>query len=161
MANSSDRNTGNAPVHTAEVHVRWSDFDRFGHLNNAAYIELAQEARNIFALEEFIGRGHDVPAVFIRRLDASYMSPILPDTSTVVVETRVTRVGRTSFTTSQSIIDRHGTVACVIECVQIAVDLKTSTPRAITANELKVLSRAAGTEVPGGADATGEGTVHE
>lgn len=136
-----DSSPGATHLHTTEVHVRWSDFDRFGHLNNAAYIELAQEARNIFAVEEFIGRGLEVPAVFIRSLEVEYFKPILPDTTSVVVNTSVTHVGRTSFTTTQEIRDREGRECCVVKCVQIAVDLATSSPREITTSELKVLTQ--------------------
>ena len=142
--NSTHARSHASPYHTTEVHVRWSDFDRFGHLNNAAYIELAQEARAKFGVEEFLGRGQEIPAVFIRRLSANYMHPILPDTTSVIVETRVTHVGTTSFTTSQAIYDRHGTISCAVECVQIAVDLGSASPREITAHEMKVLNSSSG-----------------
>ncbi|AZA14150.1 acyl-CoA thioesterase [Corynebacterium choanae] len=127
-------------AHTTDVAVRWSDFDRFGHLNNGAYIELAQEARNIFAIEEFLGRGLEVPAVFLRTLEVDYRKPILPDTTAVTVSTTVTHVGKTSFTTRQEIADRDGVHCATVTCVQIAVDVKTASPRAITASELRVLA---------------------
>ncbi|WP_371325955.1 thioesterase family protein [Corynebacterium sp. HMSC077D10] len=31
--------------------MRWSDFDRYGHMMNANYVEIAQEARLIYAQE--------------------------------------------------------------------------------------------------------------
>ena len=37
--------TEGAVVHVCRIPVRWSDFDRFGHLTNSAYVEVAQEAR--------------------------------------------------------------------------------------------------------------------
>lgn len=142
------------PVHVTTVPLRWSDFDRYGHMNNAAYIELAQEARVKFARDEFLGRGLDVPTVFVRRLEIDYLRPVLPDTTAeVVVETVVTQFGRTSFTTRQQIKDHLGNVACVIDCVQVAIDMSTANPREITATERKVLTQA-GAEVEGG-DAEG------
>ena len=36
-------------IHVHTIPVRWSDFDRYGHVTNSAYIELAQEARLAFA----------------------------------------------------------------------------------------------------------------
>lgn len=130
-------------IHRTSVSLRWTDFDRFGHLNNAQYIEIAQEARLAFAQEEFIGRGLEIPAVFVRHLDVDYLRPILPDTVVATVETEVVEIGRTSFTTRQEVKDRQGRVACVVECVQVAVDVDTSTPRAITQQEIKVLTKAA------------------
>ena len=32
-------------IHTYYIPVRWSDFDRYGHIMNANYVEIAQEAR--------------------------------------------------------------------------------------------------------------------
>lgn len=130
------------PIHTCKVHVRWSDFDRFGHLNNLSYIELAQEARNMFAFDEFIGRGLPVPAVFVRTLEADYLAPMMPDTADAEVVTEVTKIGRTSFTTRQEIKDRKGKTCAVVTCVQVAVDVATSTPREITDVEIKALTGA-------------------
>ena len=43
-------------IHVHTIPVRWSDFDRYGHVTNSAYIELAQEARLAFAQEFFFSR---------------------------------------------------------------------------------------------------------
>lgn len=127
------------PLHSTHVPVRWSDFDRFGHMNNLAYIELAHEARNIFAMDAFVRQGHEVPAVFLKKVEAEYLRPILPDATTVIVETEVTAIGNTSFTTRQYIKDIKGNVCCIVTCVQIAVDLHTSSPRELNPKERTVL----------------------
>ncbi len=130
-----------AAVHRMLVPLRWSDFDRFGHMNNAQYVEVAQEARLRFALDEFGRFGQEVPAFFVRHLDVDYLKPVIPDaTNKVLVETRVDDIGRSSLTTVQEIKDAQGRIACVVRCVQVAVDVETSTPRAITQQELKVLT---------------------
>ncbi|WP_080793659.1 acyl-CoA thioesterase [Corynebacterium pacaense] len=141
MAASDEQDTRS--THISEVDLRWSDFDRFGHVNNAAFIEIAQEARLAFAEDQFRERGYEIPAVFVRHLEVDYLRAILPDTTKVVVETLVTRLGNTSFTTRQEVKDRTGRVCCVVECVQVTVDLQTATPRAISKVERKVLSRVA------------------
>lgn len=139
MADNANRLT-NGPIHMTKVPVRWGDFDRFGHINNASYIELAQEARAVFAMEEFVERGHAMPAAFVRSMKIDYLSAIMPDTMEVIVETQVVHIGNTSFTTVQNVKDRHGSLACVIECVQITVDLQTGKPRPIEEHERKVLA---------------------
>lgn len=139
MTDNANRLT-NGPIHTTRVPVRWGDFDRFGHINNASYIELAQEARAVFAMEEFVERGHAMPAAFVRSMKIDYLSAIMPDTMEVIVETQVVHIGNTSFTTVQNVKDRHGSLACVIECVQITVDLQTGKPRPIEEHERKVLA---------------------
>lgn len=139
MAEAHSRLTG-GPIHITKIPVRWGDFDRFGHINNASYIELAQEARAVFAMEEFVERGHAMPAAFVRSMKIDYLSAIMPDTMEVIVETQVVRIGNTSFTTVQNLKDRHGALACVVECVQITVDLNTGKPRSLAEHERKVLA---------------------
>lgn len=136
----------NPAVHITKIPVRWADFDRFGHLNNAAYIELAQEARLQWAYQEFTASGHELPSVFVRQITADYRLPILPETLSVEVETTVINVGTTSFTTRQVIKNAKRQKACIVECVQIVVDLTTSTPRAIEAHEMKVLTKGDGAD---------------
>lgn len=129
------------PIHTCTIPVRWTDFDRFGHMSNSHYVEIAQEARMRFALDEFVPRGLEIPTVFVRRLSADYLAPVLTDTTAVLVDTQVISIGRTSFTSRQKLKDRHGRICCIIEVVQIAIDHNTSSPRPITEREISVLTR--------------------
>lgn len=132
--------TADSTLHTIQVPVRWADFDRYGHIMNATYIEIAQEARLAFAEDEFVTRGIDF-AVFVRHLDVDYLRPVLPDTTEITVETQVVEIGNTSFTTRQELKDRQQRVSCVVECVQVAIDTDTSRPREINQTERKVLTQ--------------------
>lgn len=128
-------------THTLTVSVRWSDFDRYGHMMNANYVELAQEARLEFARDNIFP---DFPlfAAFVRHLDIDYSVPIKPEgVREVVVETWVTKVGNTSFTTHQEIKTPGGPVSCTVNCVQVAVDLDTGLPRQLTDKEKEIISR--------------------
>lgn len=125
-------------VHTTTIPLRWGDFDRFGHVTNTAYIELAQEARMVWARERFDAAGHDIPHVFVRKLEVEYLRPILPATGEVVITTVVTQVGTTSFTTLQEVI-AGGQVVATVTSVAVAVDSRTARPREITAREAKLM----------------------
>ncbi|TVS28106.1 acyl-CoA thioesterase [Corynebacterium sanguinis] len=124
--------------------VRWGDFDRYGHVNNAVYIEYAQEARLAFATEFFGTSGSF--QVFVRHIEADFTRPVMPDTTEILVRTEVIKVGNTSFTTRQDIIDRHGNVCCSVTSVLVVVDVKTATPRAITEKEMGILTSGAAKE---------------
>lgn len=134
-------NGAGAP-HTHKVSLRWGDFDRYGHVTNSAYIELAQEARLAFAQQFFEAQGHEF-VVFVRRVDADYIRPLLPNTTEVTVDTEVVRLGNTSFTTRQEIKDAQGHICCVVETVQVTVDTATTSPRQITKKEIGILTRVA------------------
>ena len=49
------------------------------------------------------------------------------------------RLGTTSFTTRQKIKDAQGQVACVIDCVQVAIDPGTQMPREVTEEERNII----------------------
>lgn len=132
-----------ANIHTSVVACRWSDFDRFGHVTNAAYIELAQEARVQWSNDNFLAAGHDIPAVFVRKLEVDYLRPILPNTSTVEVETVVSQIGSTSFVTRQDIYDSEHHLCATVTATQVAVDLQTARPREINDQERRVLTQIA------------------
>ena len=127
-------------VHALTVGVRWSDFDMYGHMMNANFIELAQEARLAFAMHNFYSRGVNMVA-FVRHIEADYVRPIKWDGrhGTVTVETTVVRLGRTSFTTRQKIKDSQGQVACVIDCVQVTIDPQTQMPREVSEEERNII----------------------
>lgn len=129
-------------THQAYVELRWSDFDRFGHMNNAQYVEIVQESRVQFSLDNFVVRGLPMPMFVVRHLEADYRIPLVPGPSKkVLVESTVVKVGRTSFTTRQEIKDDQGRTACVIDCVQVALDGKTLEPREITEEEARILTQ--------------------
>ena len=131
-----------AEIHVHTIPVRWSDFDRYGHVTNSAYVQLPQEARLASAEKFFYSEGHEF-VVFVRRLEVDYVRPILPNTTAVTVETQVVNLGNTSFTTRQEIKDAQGKTCAVVECVQVTVDTTTTSPREITKKEIGILSKAA------------------
>ncbi|MBP3088200.1 acyl-CoA thioesterase [Corynebacterium sp. sy017] len=133
--------TSEKRVHTTKIACRWSDFDRFGHITNSAYIELAQEARTVMALEELTGADKQIPAVFVRKIEVDYMRPIMPDTQAATVDTYVSDIGSTSFTTTQHIKDAAGNICAEVKAVQVAIDLTTTTPRKITEAEKELLQK--------------------
>ena len=48
--------TESAPFRT-NVAIRWSDFDQYGHANNTAFLEYAQQARLDFVMRGLGGGG--------------------------------------------------------------------------------------------------------
>lgn len=132
----------NPHIYTSKLPVRWGDFDRYGHITNSAYIELAQEARMQHGYAKFDDAGVEMPAIVVRKLDIEYLRTILPNTEEVTIETSVIQVGTSSFTTRQEVKCIEGKVACVVECVSVMVDINTGRSRAITKSERFVLEEA-------------------
>ena len=88
------------------VHVRFSDVDVYGHVNNVKYFEYFQEAR----IRMFIALGRDVPRaralqVVVAQTDVDYLAPILLRAEPYDCRSRVAQVGRTSVVIESEIAD--------------------------------------------------------
>lgn len=87
------------------LHVRFSDVDVYGHVNNVKYFEYFQEAR--IPMMERLGRS--LPEtdfhVVVAQTDVDYKVPILFRLEPYDVHSRITHVGTKSFTIESEIRD--------------------------------------------------------
>jgi acyl-CoA thioester hydrolase len=88
-------------AHRHEVEVRLSDTDAMGHVNNARYLTYVEIARVAY-YEQVTGNPLPIGAhgaeegMILAEIRMTYRSPALYG-ETVTVETRVERIGRSSF----------------------------------------------------------------
>ena len=68
-------------IRTVRLRSRWDDCDRYGHVNNAAFLSLARAAHDRAGL----------PTGRLRALEISYRQPLPPDTN---IDARVEVVER-------------------------------------------------------------------
>ncbi len=88
------------------LHVRFSDVDIYGHVNNVKYFEYFQEARIVYLLHVWgeVDRGREVPLV-IAQMDVDYRVPILFRPEPYDVHSWVSAVGNSSFVIESEIRD--------------------------------------------------------
>jgi acyl-CoA thioester hydrolase len=120
---------------SVRIPIRWRDLDMLGHLNQAVYHELLEEARG--ALLASLGDVGAFPFV-LARVELDYRSEVRHDHGHVDAVARVAAVGRTSITAEHEVRLPDGTVAAAGSCVMVAWD-----PRARTARELSAEERTA------------------
>jgi acyl-CoA thioester hydrolase len=94
-------------VHVYDAHVRFSDVDIYGHVNNVKYFEYYQEARIAFIASLADGDVDSIRQV-VARIDVDYRRPILFRPEPYAVESWVTRIGTTSYDLSSRILDGPG-----------------------------------------------------
>ena len=115
--------------HRTPVQVRFRDTDAFGHVNNAvffSYVELAR-VRYLIDVLEPDGDFHRLPLI-LARAAVDFRSPILFGEE-VTVETRVERIGRTSFTmVHRMTAGGDGRLAADVESVLVVYDYETERP---------------------------------
>jgi acyl-CoA thioester hydrolase len=118
--------------HRTSLQVRFRDIDAFGHVNNAvffSYIELARIRYLLDVLQP--DQPFDRLPLILARVELDYRSPIAFGDD-VVVETRVDRVGRTSFGMSHRMaVAPTGRLVGDVQTVLVTYDYATARPIAV------------------------------
>jgi YbgC/YbaW family acyl-CoA thioester hydrolase len=83
--------------HTYECHVRFSDVDVYGHVNNVKYFEYYQEARIAFLRALTESEHESSLRQVVARIDVDYKRPILFRPEPYLVESWVTGIGTSSY----------------------------------------------------------------
>ena len=122
--------------------VRWDDLDAMGHVNNAKYLTYAQEARFLWATEEFSGvmRATTLIEMVVARAEVDFIEPIYEGGRFVDVEITIEKIGNSSFNMLFTISDQ-GKVFAKVRTVQVAVSLETRKSRPLTDKERDFLSK--------------------
>jgi acyl-CoA thioester hydrolase len=93
---------------TYPIHVRFSDVDVYGHVNNVKYFEYLQEARIAMLSELVPMRGF---AVVVAQTDVDYLQPLLFRGEPYECRSSVTRVGNRSMTVESELRDGERVLA--------------------------------------------------
>ena len=121
----------NAPVtHTSRLTIRWSDLDAYGHLNNAVYLTLCEQAR-IDALERLdaVDWSEGGPVVVAAALQ--YKRPVT-EVVPLRVEVTLGTPGRSSFPTTYRVTSDDGTTLhAEAEITMVWIDAASGRPTPI------------------------------
>lgn len=130
--------------------LRWSDLDAYGHVNNARFLTLYEEARvaMMFAGGRAWGVGSFADGVVIRRHEVDYLRPVdyalgratAEAAPTVRIELWVDEIRAASFTVAYELYDRD-VLASRARSVLVPFDLTAQRPRRISADERAFLLR--------------------
>lgn len=102
-------------------HVRFSDVDSFGHVNNVNYYEYYQEAR--VSLLYSLAEDDDDPMLspVLARMDVDYRRPMLYRHEPYTITSEVTHIGNSSFSVVSRIHDENE-VYSTAESVMVMFD---------------------------------------
>ncbi|NYE35157.1 acyl-CoA thioester hydrolase [Nocardioides cavernae] len=128
-----------APGGQYDVHVRFSDVDVYGHVNNVKYFEYFQEARirMLVAVGGDLGEGRHL---VVAQTDVDYKRPILFRPEPYDCRTWISRVGSTSVVFESVVRDERagGEVLARARVVGVCMDSATGRPVPVP-DELRAL----------------------
>ena len=122
--------------------MRWDDLDAMGHVNNAKYLTYAQEARFLWATEEFSGAMRETSLIemVVARAEIDFVEPIYEGGRFVDVEITIGKIGNSSFNMIFTISDQ-GKVFARVMTVQVAISTETMKSRPLTDKEREFLTK--------------------
>ena len=130
--------------------LRWSDLDAYGHVNNARFLTLYEEARvaMMFAGGRAWGVGSFADGVVIRRHEVDYLRPVdyalgrasAEAAPTVRIELWVDQIRNASFSVAYELYDGD-TLASTARSVLVPFDLAAQRPRRISPDARAFLLR--------------------
>ena len=106
--------------------LRFSDVDRFGHVNNSVYFSLFDMCKTRY-FNDVVGTDiFDRMAPVVVHIEANFISPVyFPDE--IVIDTSIVRIGNKSFTLLQRALNqRTEEVKCYCETVMVMLDTVTN-----------------------------------
>lgn len=108
--------------HRMPAQLRFSDVDRFGHVNNSVYFSLFDMCKTHY-FNDVVGSDiFDRMAPVVVNIEANFITPVyFPDE--IVIETAVTHLGNKSFTLLQRALnERTCEVKCYSKTVMVMMD---------------------------------------
>ena len=125
-----------AGVFEHQVAVRWRDTDALGHVNHAVFLTYFEEGRDAFFSQVLGSEPHYVVA----RLEIDFRTEIRPAEDQVLVRIEVERLGTTSLTTRETLLNSVGEIAAQARVVTVRWDENNRKPIPFSTSERERLT---------------------
>jgi acyl-CoA thioester hydrolase len=127
-------------VFVAEVALRWSDMDAFGHVNHARTITLLEEARAELLFTEAKRQGllGMAEGMVVARVVVDYHSPLRYAARSLQVRMSVRELKAASFVIDYTAYAREAVATA--ETLMVPYDLRAGRPRRLTSDERDFLA---------------------
>jgi len=110
--------------HTLPLQLRFSDVDRFGHVNNVVYFSFYDLGKTHYFSQVCPHVDWSKYGIVAVHVQADFLEQI-HETDNVAVQTAVVKIGHKSFTLAQRVIDLDThVVKCVGSSVMVTYDLQ-------------------------------------
>lgn len=105
------------------LQIRFNDVDKFGHVNNAVYMNFYDTAKTNYIGSVCPGVDWERDAIIVVYIEVFFKAQIY-STDNIAVQTAVTGIGTKSFDLSQQVIDTvTNEVKCICRSTMVNYDL--------------------------------------
>lgn len=109
--------------HSMSLQIRFNDVDKFGHVNNAVYLNFYDTAKTNYFATVCPDVNWEKDAIIVVYIEVIFKAQIY-STDSIVVQTAITGIGTKSFDLSQRIIDAEtNEVKCICRSTMVTYDL--------------------------------------
>lgn len=109
--------------HSIPLQIRFSDVDKFGHVNNAVYLNFYDTAKTNYVSTVCPNVDWKEEAIIVVYIEVVFKAQIY-STDNIDVQTAVTGIGTKSFDLSQQVIDtKTNEVKCICRSTMVTYDL--------------------------------------
>ena len=110
--------------HRMPAQIRFSDVDKFGHVNNSVYFSLYDMCKTQYFYDVVGKEALDNIGIVVANVETNFYSPIFyPDD--ITIQTAIIRIGTKSFTLlQQAVSSKTGEVKCECKTVMVAYNTK-------------------------------------
>jgi acyl-CoA thioester hydrolase len=122
------------------VHLRWSDMDASGHVNNATYLTLLEEGRDRW----LAGFGLARDGYVVAHVDISFVAEITEAHEVVTARFRTASIGTSTIVSDEELVGDDGAVLAEARVVSVAWDSGTRRSRPLSGPERDAAALAAG-----------------
>lgn len=110
--------------HTLPIQLRFSDVDKFGHVNNTVYFTYYDLGKVQYFTTAHPSLDWNRYGVVIAHIDVDFITPIF-STDDIAVQTTVTEIGTKSMTLMQQVIDiKTHEAKCICRTILVAFDIE-------------------------------------
>jgi acyl-CoA thioester hydrolase len=126
---------------TAQVAMRWSDMDAYGHVNNVQFLTYVEEARvEMFKSVPLSGLDQVQAGILVAASEIKYRRPLLHRHDPVPIDVWVTRIGAAQFALEYEVHDAD-VVYATASSLMVPYDFASERPRRLTADEKEWLGQ--------------------
>ena len=133
--------------HKMPIQFRFTDADRFGHVNNSVYLQYYDTAKIDYFEQVGADIMHRDHAMVIAHIEFNFLGQVYT-TDHVAVESAITHIGHRSMKLSQRLIDcETGEVKCEGFSIMVAYDLEKGESTEVWPEWIEALNRYEGRDL--------------